>query len=264
MLRGLIDLTVLATINHNVLETLGHKCTSSECDNCFDDLCHKERKMGVQECKSCCGIVPALWGFCGDEIDKWCQQAPPHSHNPAHSHSPAPGHRHNPHGHNPHGHNPHRHNPHRHNPHHHHPHHPHHPQPACASWPSFGNAATLAASPWGAYFTELYGSMPPTNRYPLDVGSFWVLWDDLTAKHAVPLPASSGRCAPANCQLSLYTLNNAYAPPKTSWIWHPPPYNPSDYAPPPAPNPWTGWVEVTLNLTRNSTLITSCGRVGLR
>eukprot|EP00966_Prymnesium_polylepis_P181430 4202251-Prymnesium_polylepis.1 len=49
--------------------TLGHKCKKDECDNCFDDLCHKQRKVGVQACEACCDIMPALWGICDDKID---------------------------------------------------------------------------------------------------------------------------------------------------------------------------------------------------
>ena len=69
-----------------------------------------------------------------------------------------------------------------------------------------------------------------------------MLWDDLLRKHNVQLPKSSGQCAPPKCQLSYYEENNAYSPPRTSWIWHPPPYA--------ADGPWTtgengdGWVEV--------------------
>ena len=150
-----------------------------------------------------------------------------------------------PHKHHPHAHHPHAHHP---APHVHHPaphkHHPHHPEPMCAGWPTFASAAALAASPWGSYFEELYGSSPPAHYFPLDVGSWWILWDDLLTKHKVPLPKSAGTCAPANCQLSLFRENNAYSPPKTQWIWHPPPYHPTDYAPPGGGNPWTGWIEV--------------------
>lgn len=157
-----------------------------------------------------------LWKCDGADGQHWNAGGAPHKHHPApHKHHPAA-----------------------------HSHHPHHPEPQCAAWPRFASENALAASPWGAYFEALYGSMPPANQFPLDVGSWWILWDDLLTAHGVPLPKSSGKCAPANCQLSLYRENNAYSPAKTQWIWHPPPYHPSDYAPPGHADPWTGWVEI--------------------
>ena len=116
------------------------------------------------------------------------------------------------------------------------------PIPDCASWPVFQTAVDLAASPWGSYMMDVYGSAPPPDRFPLSVGSWWMLWDHLLSKHKVQLPKSSGTCAPPNCQLSYYAENNAYAPKATSWIWHPPPYASN--------GPWVvgedggGWVEV--------------------
>jgi hypothetical protein len=61
-----------------------------------------------------------------------------------------------------------------------------------------------------------------------------MLDDNLIATHAVQLPPSSGKCAPPDCSFNLYTENNMYAPPKTQWIWHPPPYT-----------AYSGWAEVT-------------------
>ena len=133
----------------------------------------------------------------------------------------------NPHSHYPHGHNPHSHNPHGHNPHSHHPH-SHQPGPGptpiCEKgWPNFASVAELAASPWGAYFTDVYGALPKPAVFPLDTSAWWMLYDSLLTKHAVPLPHSAGKCAPPNCQLNLFDTNNAYSP-ASQWIWHPPPY----------------------------------------
>jgi hypothetical protein len=112
------------------------------------------------------------------------------------------------------------------------------PQPPkiCQTWPQFDTAADLAASPWGDYFSDpwLYGELPPASMYPLSIGDWWMLDDGLVAKHGVTLPPSAGNCAPPKCSLNLYTENNMYAPPKTQWIWHAPPYT-----------AFSGWVEVT-------------------
>ena len=106
----------------------------------------------------------------------------------------------------------------------------------------FADASQLEKTPWHDYLKEVYGSSPPKERFPLQVGSWWILWDNVLANHKVSLPKSSGKCAPKNCQLSYFVENNAYSPPHTSWIWHPPPYS--------SGGPWTvgenndGWVEV--------------------
>ena len=204
---------------------------NGKCMDCRHRYCSAEYQQGPQKCNDClkdhkkkfkdgdkCGHD------CYTKAQEWCQHAP----TPGHRHSP---HRHATHQHAPHGHAPHRHAPHK-----------HAPYPACESWPTFKTAAELAASPWGAYMLDVYGSPPPQDRFPLSIGSWWVLWDDLLRKHNVQLPKSSGQCAPPKCQLSYYEENNAYSPPRTSWIWHPPPYA--------ADGPWTtgengdGWVEV--------------------
>ena len=201
-------------------------CGKSQCYDCFESFCAKKRKEGEDECERCC------WGWqlpfgtdCAqkDLIRGWCQAKPgPHAHHPApHAHHPAPGP--GPHPGPGHVHNP--------------------GLPVCASWPSFDRLSQLKASAWDAYLTEVYGSSPPNDFFPLDIGEWWMLWDDLLAKHHVSLPKSSGTCAPSNCQLNYFAENNAYAPVHTSWIWHPPPYA--------ANGPWVGpfagrngWVEV--------------------
>jgi len=96
--------------------------------------------------------------------------------------------------------------------------------PVCEKgWPQFASVAELTASPWGAYFKDVYGALPTAAAFPLDTSAWWMLYDSLLTKHAVPLPKSAGKCAPANCQLNLFGENNAYSPP-SQWIWHPPPY----------------------------------------
>ena len=111
------------------------------------------------------------------------------------------------------------------------------PMPICEKgWPSFAKAADLAASPWGAYLTDLYGASPPNDRFPLDLSSWWTLYGSLIDKHHVTLPKSAGKCAPPDCQLNLFKENNMYSPASSQWIWHPPPY---------VEFPADTWIEVT-------------------
>ena len=199
----------------------GSKTTEPDMEACISKAQHHAQFAYAQDSSHCYVWDGTTFGGHQDtHVTSGCMQAKVKGCGPApkpHQHHPAPAH---------------------------HKHHPHHPEPACASWPTFASAAALQASPWGGYFSDLYGSLPPADHFPLNVGSWWVLWDDLLSKHKVPLPHAAGKCAPPNCQLSLFTENNAYSPPKTQWIWHPPPYQPSDYAPPGGGDPWTGWVEV--------------------
>ena len=199
---------------------------NGKCEDCRHKYCSAEYKQGPDKCNDClrdhkkkfkdgdrCGHD------CYTKAQEWCKGAP------------TPGHGHTPHQHQ-HQHVPHKHAPHKHTPH----------EPICESWPTFKTALELSMSPWGAYMTEVYGSLPPRDRFPLRIGSWWMLWDHLLSKHNVQLPKSSGNCAPPNCQLSYYAENNAYSPPHTSWIWHPPPYA--------IDGPWVlgenggGWAEV--------------------
>ena len=201
-----------------ILAAFGGTCDDKHCDNCFDDICQKA-KFDRLVCKDCCMIIPQMWGICGDQIDAWCNAAPPHAHHPGPGPGPHPGPGPGPHPGPGHVHNP--------------------GVPECASWPTFSQPSQLKASPWGAYLMEVYGSSPPNDFFPLDIGEWWLLWENLLAKHHVSLPKSSGNCAPPNCQLSYFRDNNAYSPAHTSWIWHPPPYGPF--------GPWVGrngWVEV--------------------
>ena len=125
------------------------------------------------------------------------------------------------HQHRPHSHNPHHHQPHGHNPHSHHPApHSHAPQPGGA-WPTFQSAQDLGASPWGAYYTAVYGGLPTS--YPLYVGSNWLLHDGALIKAKVPDVPAATTCP--SKQLDRYTTNNMYQPPLVSWIWHAYPYS---------------------------------------
>jgi hypothetical protein len=93
------------------------------------------------------------------------------------------------------------------------------------AWPTFQNQAALQADPWGAYYEQIYGAVPTTG-YPIDVGSNFMLYDDVLIKAKVKnIPQSVGRCPPANPpEGTRYSLNNPYTPPGVSWIWHPYPY----------------------------------------
>ena len=126
----------------------------------------------------------------------------------------------NPHSHGP----PHSHRPHSHSPHHaHSPVVPHAHTPVVpAAWPSFQSVADLSASPWGAYYTSVYGELPAAGAFPLAVGNNWVLFDTalITAKVS-GLPASSTCPTGAGDR---YTENDYYQPPSISWIWQPYPY----------------------------------------
>jgi len=89
------------------------------------------------------------------------------------------------------------------------------------TWPVFADQAALQQSQWGAYFTQLYGSMPPDDPaqgwYPLHIDWFWLLHDLtlITAKTETP---NAKTCPDA--ELDRYTVNNYYQPPSVSWIWH--------------------------------------------
>jgi hypothetical protein len=115
--------------------------------------------------------------------------------------------------------------------------------PCEKGWPIFNTSAELAASPWGAYFTDLYGALPPADQFPLAISDFWMLYDSLLQKHSVPLPPSAGQCAPAHCSLNLYTENNGYSPP-SQWVWHPPPVDAAQHYQPYADFPPNTWIEV--------------------
>jgi hypothetical protein len=122
----------------------------------------------------------------------------------------------------------HQHVPHSHVPHSHHPKppHAHHPAPHSHApggrWPTFASAAELSASPWGAYYSAVYGSLPKS--YPLDVGSNWLLHDGALIKAKVQGVPAATSCPSA--ELDRYTTNNMYQPPLVSWIWHAYPFAP--------------------------------------
>ena len=77
--------------------------------------------------------------------------------------------------------------------------------PVCEKgWPTFSSSNDLDGSAWGDYFKDLYGSAPPASMFPLDTSTWWMFYDKLIASHNLQLPASAGKCAPANCQLNHY------------------------------------------------------------
>jgi len=90
----------------------------------------------------------------------------------------------------------------------------------------------LKGDPWGSYFEAVYGQIPDSG-YPLNLGDFWMLYDD--ALQAVKdLPAIVSTCPPGHpAKGTHYRKNNVYSPSYSSWIWHPYPYGQHE-----------GWVEV--------------------
>ena len=91
-------------------------------------------------------------------------------------------------------------------------------------WPSYASSAELSASPWGAYFTKIYGAAPPDGAdYPFCIGNLWVLYSDTIAKLGIKTPKSVGTC-PTNggkTEGQVYNVNNNFSPQNMIWIWHP-------------------------------------------
>ena len=106
------------------------------------------------------------------------------------------------------------------------------PPPGPSAWPVFASAAALSASPWGAYYQAVYGSLPTS--YPLDIGANWLLHDGAMIKARVPNVPVATSCP--SKELDHYSTNNMYQPPLVSWIWHAYPY---------AALAANSWVEVT-------------------
>jgi len=99
-------------------------------------------------------------------------------------------------------------------------------------WPSFASAAELQVSPWGAYFTSVYGELPTT--YPVQTLDLWMLDDSLLKTAGVDVPPSVGSCPTSEgIEGERYACNSMYQAPGTSWIWHPGPFR-----------ELSGWVEV--------------------
>lgn len=97
----------------------------------------------------------------------------------------------------------------------------------CANgWSKFKSAALLAADPWGDYFKLVYGVLPQV-KYPFCVADLWMYHDDLLSKAKVTgLPKSVGACPPVGGAAGVrYHTNNMFAPPRTSWSWHPYPWS---------------------------------------
>merc|ERR1719375_2633720 len=49
--------------------------------------------------------------------------------------------------------------------------------PETSGWPTFANSGALQANAWGAYYTSVYGALP-TEGYPIDTFSLWMIYDD--------------------------------------------------------------------------------------
>jgi hypothetical protein len=95
-----------------------------------------------------------------------------------------------------------------------------------AVWPSFPDAAHLAADPWGNYYKAVYGTIP-TVGFPINVIDNWVLHDSTLVFQKVkdvPVPTANG-CPTANAPPGQrYYFNDIYSPTTVSWLWHSYPY----------------------------------------
>ena len=97
-----------------------------------------------------------------------------------------------------------------------------HPCQGPPRWPSFATSANLQASPWAAYYTAVYGAVPPAAAFPLVVSNAWFLYSDaLNNAKVVNIPAVQ-KCPHA--EYDRYQTNDAYQPINAAWIWHPYPY----------------------------------------
>ena len=82
-------------------------------------------------------------------------------------------------------------------------------------WPTFASRSALQATPWGAYFTSLYGELPSVG-YPLALSDFWCFYTDKLSAAGVKPPPSAGQCPSKGALASIpdgqrYDENNAYS-----------------------------------------------------
>jgi hypothetical protein len=101
-------------------------------------------------------------------------------------------------------------------------------------WPIFKSKNELLNSKWKRYFISLYGEVPNIG-YPIDIGSFWLLYLDLLKKANIKLEDNCivndnyDKCykiCPKN-EGQLYTsMSEADDMEKTIWIYHKKPYKP--------------------------------------
>jgi hypothetical protein len=115
------------------------------------------------------------------------------------------------------------------------------PSPPCnavGGLPKFDNQAALQASPWAAYFTAVYGSVPST-EYPICLSDFHFLYASEITKANIQLPSTPKSCPSSKAQGELFENEIVY--PKAFsgayYILQPPPYAASKFAD-------NTWVEV--------------------
>ena len=184
LLVALVGIAALDVPTNGTLTDLTEE-PNGKCYDCFKDYCGVEYKQGPDACNKCIEGFKKKFrdkGKCGDDCFTRSQERC--------KGAPVPGPK------------------------------PPGPGQGCSSWPSFASADALKASPWGAYMTNVYGSLPTS--YPFDVKSLWLLYDAEIAKAEVQAPSPT-TCPAAQCDR--YTLNDDYQPPKVSWIWHDYPYD---------------------------------------
>lgn len=94
------------------------------------------------------------------------------------------------------------------------------------SWPTFSSQAALSNDPWGNYFRAVYGALPSTADFPLNLADFWMFYDDtIKSAKVTNIPAVVSNCPKANSPTYMrYVSNDMYQPADTSWSWHPYPY----------------------------------------
>ena len=99
------------------------------------------------------------------------------------------------------------------------------PGTCLGGWPSFNNAASLEADPWGAYLKAVYGAVPPDGGdYPMCMGDFWMFHAAEPTFKKVKTPASDGTCPSKNEDGRFYSKCVSIPPPNVVWSWHKPPY----------------------------------------
>jgi hypothetical protein len=99
--------------------------------------------------------------------------------------------------------------------------------------PTFNTQAQLNGSPWGKYFTTVYGQLP-SQGFPIKTSDLWMLYGTIAKSSGVSVSASAS-CPSVNKDLMLYSDGCKYQTPGSVWIWH---AGPSHYGPA-AGNSWT-------------------------
>ena len=116
--------------------------------------------------------------------------------------------------------------------------------PRCqGNWPLFEDRNALENNLWADYFKAVYGGIP-SEPYPLCVGDWWMIYDDIVrALNITDIPNIVGDC-PTKFKLDgqRYRGKNKYWPPYSSWVWHA--SNTSNPSQPRTPFSNNTWVEV--------------------